>query len=99
MPENCPHCGQPFSPEPGFYFGATYVSYAIAVAYFVSGFALNYLFFKAEFYTAFTVIAVGFLLLTPIVFRFSRAIYIHLLVGYRKEAKELGKQAGYSDAK
>ena len=36
MHENCPNCGQKFTPEPGFYYGAMYVSYAFGVAFFVA---------------------------------------------------------------
>ena len=36
MPDKCPECGQPYEPEPGFYFGAMYVSYALGVALFVT---------------------------------------------------------------
>lgn len=32
----CPHCGEDFEREPGFYFGAAYVSYALTVALWVA---------------------------------------------------------------
>jgi uncharacterized protein (DUF983 family) len=32
MNPTCPVCNQPFNPEPGFYFGSSYISYAITVA-------------------------------------------------------------------
>jgi len=32
----CDHCGADLQPEPGFYFGAAYVSYALTVALWVS---------------------------------------------------------------
>ena len=34
--ERCPKCDRKFSMEPGFYYGAMYVSYAIGVAHIVS---------------------------------------------------------------
>jgi hypothetical protein len=34
--EKCSECGEKFSLEPGFYFGAMYVSYALGVAHMVS---------------------------------------------------------------
>jgi len=33
MNKTCPVCGQPLDLEPGFYFGAAYVSYALTVAF------------------------------------------------------------------
>jgi uncharacterized protein (DUF983 family) len=38
MPKNCPHCGQRTEIEPGFYYGAAYVSYALTVAISVASF-------------------------------------------------------------
>src|ERR1700722_10112376 len=38
MNEACPVCGQPFDIEVGFYFGSSYVSYALAVALTVATF-------------------------------------------------------------
>jgi hypothetical protein len=32
MNDICPVCDQHFNPEPGFYFGSSYVSYALTVA-------------------------------------------------------------------
>jgi uncharacterized protein (DUF983 family) len=44
MPEVCPVCGQPTEPEPGFYYGAMFVSYAFSVAIFaVTAVALYFL--------------------------------------------------------
>jgi uncharacterized protein (DUF983 family) len=38
MNDNCPNCGRDFVGEPGYYFGAMYVSYAIAVAFGIATF-------------------------------------------------------------
>jgi uncharacterized protein (DUF983 family) len=38
MNEACPVCGQSFNPEVGFYFGSSYISYAITVALSVASF-------------------------------------------------------------
>ncbi|MFK7970666.1 MAG: DUF983 domain-containing protein [Bacteroidia bacterium] len=85
MPKECPVCNQSYSPEPGFYFGATYVSYAFSVLFFLIGFGINYLIFKAEFNTAFLTLSGIFVVLTPIVFRMSRTMWIHFFVRYDKD--------------
>ena len=36
MHPSCTHCGEDFIREPGFYFGAAYVSYALTVALWVA---------------------------------------------------------------
>ncbi|MGB0368672.1 MAG: DUF983 domain-containing protein, partial [Flavobacteriales bacterium] len=38
MPDNCPVCDQKYWPEPGFYYGAMYVSYALTIALSVAVF-------------------------------------------------------------
>ncbi|MEO1450452.1 MAG: DUF983 domain-containing protein, partial [Bacteroidota bacterium] len=38
MPPACPVCGQDYVIEPGFYFGASYISYALNVAWLIPSF-------------------------------------------------------------
>jgi uncharacterized protein (DUF983 family) len=85
MPDNCPVCEQPYSLEPGFYFGATYVSYGLTVAYMVTAFLSNWLFLGFPIMQALPVVLGIFVLLTPVIFRFSRSIYINFFVRYRPE--------------
>jgi uncharacterized protein (DUF983 family) len=33
MHQDCPVCGQPFNLEPGFYYGSSYVSYALSITF------------------------------------------------------------------
>lgn len=84
MHANCPVCGLKFDIEPGFYTGAMYVSYAFSVAIFlVTGFIL-FLFFDDPdliVYVATTFAIV--LLLFPLLYRYSRVIYLHLFGGIR----------------
>ncbi|MFZ1705796.1 MAG: DUF983 domain-containing protein, partial [Saprospiraceae bacterium] len=35
MPEKCPSCGQLYQPEPGFYFGAMFLSYILSGFFFL----------------------------------------------------------------
>lgn len=43
MPDHCPECGLSFMPEPGFYYGAMYVSYALTIALSVFNFIWIYM--------------------------------------------------------
>src|SRR5688500_13802753 len=74
MHNNCSHCGQSFDPEPGFYQGAMYVSYAfsIAMAFIVS--VLMLIFFDANPYLITGVLSLVLIILLPVVFRVSRII-------------------------
>ena len=40
MPKECPNCKQDFEIEPGFYYGAMYVSYALTIAVTVAVFVV-----------------------------------------------------------
>ncbi len=98
MPKECPNCGQKFEIEPGFYFGAMYVSYAVCVAYCVTifvAYSILYPAFSLEFYL---ITAVGsMVLLTPVFFRLSRALWINFFVHYDKDHKVEQKPTGSGD--
>ena len=82
MHRTCPRCGQDFMPEPGFYFGAMYFSYAINVALMVtSGVAFEVLFNPENLLITFASIFTPPLLLAPWNFRISRAIMLYALGG------------------
>ena len=89
MHEHCPHCEQPFSLEPGFYFGATYVSYGLTVAYMITLFVGNWLLIGAPIMTALPYIIGGFVVLSPLIFRLSRTIYLSFFVRYKPGWKEV----------
>ncbi|GAB4430323.1 MAG: hypothetical protein OHK0039_49020 [Bacteroidia bacterium] len=82
MPPACPVCGQDFVIEPGFYFGATYVSYALNVAWLVPTFL--FVRFVLGFSMRIYIVVMVLLLpvLVPVFFRLSRAIWLHFFVPY-----------------
>lgn len=88
MHKNCPLCNAPFEPEPGFYYGAMYISYAFTVAIFIITFVVLYNFLNDPplLVYAFTVIGLTVLFL-PFSFRYSRILYLHAFgpVGYNEQ--------------
>lgn len=79
MPESCPVCGQGYEPEPGFYWGAMFVSYGFSVAIFaISGVGLYYLAGDPPVWVYVTTVAVLTVLTMPLVFRYSRALMLYL---------------------
>ena len=84
MNQRCKVCNEDFRREPGFYFGAMYVSYALTVGV---GIAL-YLFMRVYLGFSVTQYFVSFILslvvLLPVYFLTARIIWIHLFVSYRK---------------
>ena len=86
MHPHCTCCGQSFEPEPGFYFGAMYVSYGLGVVYFLAGFLVLYYLIDLPGWLFLTIYTVTMVLLWPVIFRNSRVIYLYLFVRYDKNA-------------
>jgi uncharacterized protein (DUF983 family) len=88
MNARCAVCDESFDPEPGFYFGAMYFSYAINVAVMVVVWVVCELLFPdiSVWWTVLFTIITG-LVLTPLTFRWSRLAWINLFVKYRTSGK------------
>lgn len=84
---NCPHCNLQFEHETGFYWGAMYISYGFSTALMI---IFGIIAINADW--SFTKIVVGIislvLLLTPVLFRYSRILLLYLISPNRKFKKE-----------
>lgn len=97
----CSNCGEDFNREPGFYYGAAYVSYGLTVALWVAVFvalatfdAIGLISFSF-FQDAILFLVVGtitLLALMPILYRLSRSMWIHMFVQYRPDAIEFNEE-------
>ena len=84
MHKTCPYCGLMYEIEPGFFTGAMYVSYAFSVAIFVVvGFSLYFLFGDPDISIYILVIFSIILILFPLLFRYSRVLYLHWFGGVK----------------
>ncbi|MFN0203949.1 MAG: DUF983 domain-containing protein [Bacteroidia bacterium] len=81
MNKNCPHCTSTLEPEPGFYFGAMFVSYALSVILFVVMWTALYVFWNPSDLVYVVVIGLGAILFTPISFRVSRVLFLYWFGG------------------
>ncbi len=81
MNRNCPNCDVSLEPEPGFYFGAMFVSYGLSVMLFIVLWLTLYIIWNPSDVVYLIVIALGAVVFTPISFRFSRTIYLYMLGG------------------
>jgi hypothetical protein len=70
-------------PEPGYYFGAMFVSYALNTALFISVW-LGLIFLLDEVSTTVIIVSmiVAVLAFLPITFRLSRVLWIYIFVRY-----------------
>ena len=82
--ETFSHSGHKYEKEPGFFYGAMYVSYALMVAWFVITWSLNGLIFHFDsiYYLVFLVSSIIFLM--PVTFRLSRLIWINFFTKYQE---------------
>ena len=89
MHQHCPNCGLRYQVEPGFFFGAMYISYAFAIAILVTiAVTVNFFWPDAPTYV-FIAAAVSFVLLTwPFSYRYSRTLYLYLFGGIQYEPKQ-----------
>ncbi len=88
MHERCPCCGLDFNPEPGFYFGAMFISYIITGWLFVlAAFALIYL-GHIDVNLALGIVVVGAIPLYLFFFRLGRAAWLAINFKYSPEAHE-----------
>lgn len=86
MNENCPVCGLKFEVEPGFWYGAMFVSYANTILLLVvMGIGIFYLFNDPPTLYYILVITIVSILFVPFNFRISRSVFLHLFgfVKYR----------------
>ena len=79
--ETCSHCEMRFEIEPGFFYGAMYVSYALVVAEMLGVSLLTYLITHNDDspWLYITSILISILVLTPINYRYSKILLLHLL--------------------
>ena len=88
MYENCLACGQTYNPEPGFWFGAMFVSYvwtAWACLIFIGGGMWG---LGLSINMAFLILILVVAVLYFWIFRISRSMWIHFYVKHDAEAIE-----------
>jgi uncharacterized protein (DUF983 family) len=80
---NCPHCEMRFEIEPGYFYAAMYVSYALNVAEMVTIGIATYVFSGSleyeDLWLYITTIIGGTILLAPFNYRYSRVLLLHYL--------------------
>jgi uncharacterized protein (DUF983 family) len=91
MHKNCPKCGLKFEREPGFFIGAMYVNYAFSIAIIISvGLTLN-IFGIYNFYSFILTVLGAIILLLPILFRYSRILYLHMFGGVDYQPSDINQ--------
>ncbi len=87
MPEKCPVCNQKFEPEPGFYYGAMFLSYIFSAFFFLGIIGVCLIFFKLSLNMSMLVVLLVAFSTYFFFLRMSRSIWINILVKYDPNAK------------
>jgi len=85
MYERCPHCDLKYDMEPGFFLGAMYVSYGMAVAIALpSALIISALVDGLRIYQTVGIVLIEIIALMPILYYLSRSIWLNIFFGYKK---------------
>jgi uncharacterized protein (DUF983 family) len=85
LQEKCNVCGEIYEKENGFYYGAMYVSYGLAVLMGIAEFLFTYFILGLDEIWFLGIFVLSMLTLWTILFRKARIIYINLFVKYKKQ--------------
>ena len=81
----CSKCGLKFSKEPGFYFGAMYVSYGLGIAIFVAVFVANSILnLGLSLFNMFITVGLILFTSTPYLFHLSKIIWANIFIKFQK---------------
>lgn len=82
--DRCPKCDKKLYLEPGFYYGAMYVSYALSVAHVVTLWvATTVLGIDFEFWNFIIFVGATLAVLTPLYYALSKIIWANMFIGYK----------------
>jgi uncharacterized protein (DUF983 family) len=87
MHDRCSVCGQNFMPEPGFYYGAMFISYIMSSFFFLFIAGITIIYFGWSVEGAFGLIILLGAVLYIWLLRMSRSLWIHFMIKYDREAK------------
>jgi hypothetical protein len=89
--DKCSSCGLLYEKEPGFFYGAMYVSYALMVAWFVFTWGVNEFFIGVGAFPYLTFLGLSIILLMTPTFRISRLLWLNFFTRFGEENKTISK--------
>lgn len=87
MNQECPRCGENFFKEPGFYYGAMFISYILSGFFSLILCGLLILVFDVYWKYALSILTVVLILGFVYLFKVSRSIWLHFFVRYKNPTK------------
>ncbi|MBP7408975.1 MAG: DUF983 domain-containing protein [Flavobacteriales bacterium] len=82
--DHCSVCNRKYEPEPGFYYGGMYVTYALAVATFATTYlAMMLIFPNAPLWLDALIVIIALVVLAPYYYALSKTIWAALFIPYK----------------
>ena len=81
MEQVCDHCGERYEKEPGYFYGAMFVSYALSAIVFFIFLVLDFTFLHLGL-SLLLILIPAVLIFSPVTFRWSRLIWLNLFIKY-----------------
>ena len=85
MHKRCAVCDQDFELEPGFYWGAMYIGYALYTLYMLTAIALLFFGTALTLNQSFALTMLGALIMVPYIARRARVWWINIAIRYNKK--------------
>jgi uncharacterized protein (DUF983 family) len=96
MNDTCTDCDLKYEREPGFFYGALYVSYALMSGIFIVWFLADLLWIHMEAVTLAIIVVSTMLVLFPVVFRSARIIWLNFFIHFDKKYSAKNKVTGHA---
>ena len=82
--DECPSCKRKLLIEPGFYYGAMYVSYGLGVAHVVTFLVAKWILgIEMEFWNFVILVASVLLMMSPLYYALSKIIWANMFLNYK----------------
>lgn len=91
--EQCSECGLVYEMEQGFWYGAMYISYAFGVGLAIPVVLILSFTTELEIFEITGVIFLMLIALMPLLFRYSRSVWLHIFIRYDKALGASVKQS------
>jgi uncharacterized protein (DUF983 family) len=92
MKDSCSACDLKYEREPGFFYGSMYVSYALMSGILIVWFLVDLIWVNTDAAILMTIIIVNMLVLFPIIFRWSRLIWLNFFFKFDKKYERNSSQ-------
>lgn len=98
MNKKCTLCNEDFIKEPGYYFGASYVSYALTVGFGIALYLLLGIILEMETLSFLIIFSSLLIVLLPLLYRISRLIWINFFVSYSESSYQKAVRGNHKNS-